>query len=127
MVTYNVTQSKIEDFIEIKQFATRLIAHGYRREDIQEIFITAYQKFDKYIKRKNKSNYNNDTLYLHWKSHPSDISKSKLHLYNDTLQTCNGFNNFIICYYHPKNLKDNLMETKLFMNQKERKYQNFTE
>jgi hypothetical protein len=53
-------------------------------------------------------------LYLNWKTHPRDVSNSKLHLlYNDTLQTCSDLNNLIICYSRPKNLRDSLMKTKL--------------
>jgi hypothetical protein len=105
----------IEDFIEItKQFANRLIIRGYKREDIQKTFIKAAKKFDEYIEIRNKVSDTNNTLYLHWTYHPRDISKSKLRLlYNDTLQLRSGFNNLIICYSRPKNLRDSLMKTKL--------------
>jgi hypothetical protein len=103
----------VTNYIEIaKQFAKCLIARGYKKENIQNIFLKAAHKFDKIIEK--KANRDGNMLYLHGEYHPSDISKSKLCLlYNKTLQTCSDFNNLIICYSRPKNLRDSLMQTKL--------------
>ncbi len=105
--------TNVADYIEIaKQFAKHLIAHGYKKENIQNIFLKAAQKFDKIIKK--KANRDSNTLYLHWEYHPRDISKSKLRqLFKETLQTCSDFNNLIICYSRTKNLRGSLMKRKL--------------
>jgi hypothetical protein len=108
----------VADFIDIaKQFASRLITRGYKTSDIQHLFLTAAKKLDNLIEKRKATNTaatTNNTLYLHWKYHPRDISKSKLRLlYKDTLENCSGFNNLIICYSRPKNLRDSLMQTKL--------------
>ena len=105
----------IADFVDIaKQFASRLVNRGYKIDDIKHIFLSAAKKLDKIIEKRNTGNTSTNTLYLHWRYHPRDISKAKLRLlYNETLKDCSGFNNLIICYSRPRNLRDSLMQTKL--------------
>jgi hypothetical protein len=102
----------VTDFVNIAtQFANRLLARGYEKSTIEKLFNEAARKLDNFIKQKKSSN---DTLYLHWTWHPRCITKSKLRLlYNKTLREESGFNNLIICYSRPKNLRDSLMQTKL--------------
>jgi hypothetical protein len=105
----------IADFVDIaKQFASRLVNRGYKIDDIKHIFLSAAKKLDKIIEKRNTGNTSTNTLYLHWRYHPRDIPKAKLRLlYNETLKDCSGFNNLIICYSRPRNLRDSLMQTKL--------------
>jgi chromosome segregation ATPase len=109
---YWLQNTYTSDFVDIaKQFANRLVARGYKKHAIKQLFNEAAKKLDKVIQQRKP---NNDTLYLHWTWHPRCITKSKLRLlYKNTLQEHSGFSNLIICYSRPKNLRDSLMQTKL--------------
>jgi len=102
----------VADFVDIaKQFANRLIARGYEKRNIEQIFTEAAKKLDNFAKTRRADD---DTLYLHWTWHPRCISKPKLRLlYKNILKERSGFKNLIICYSRPKNLRDSLMKTKL--------------
>jgi len=102
----------VADFVDIaKQFANRLIARGYEKNNIEQIFIEIAKKLDNLAKTRRADD---DTLYLHWTWHPRCISKPKLRLlYKNILKERSGFKNLIICYSRPKNLRDSLMTTKL--------------
>jgi hypothetical protein len=109
---YWLQNTNIIDFMEItKQFAEYLITRGYNKEKITNLFHEAARKLDgtKKIKRTDE-----DTIYLHWTWHPRDLGQSKLQvIFNETLKEKCGFNNLIIAYSRPKNLRDCLIKAKL--------------
>lgn len=109
---YWLQNTNITDFISItKQFAERLSIRGYDKNTIINLFSDAAKKLDGLITEKPKRN---DTIYLHWTWHPQDISRSKLRtIFNGALKEKCGFNNLIIAYSRPKNLRDCLMTTTL--------------
>jgi len=112
---YWLQNTKITDFIEItQQFAERLSARGYDRNTIIELFSAAANKLDNKTRNARDKRATNDTIYLHWTWHPRDISKPKLRaIFNGVLKEKCGFNNLIIAYSRPKNLRDCLMKTQL--------------
>jgi hypothetical protein len=109
---YWLQNTYISDLVDIaKQFANRLIARGYKKHTIEQLFREAAKKLDSFIQQRKS---NSDTLYLHWTWHPRCITKPKLPLlYKSTLQWHSGFSNLIMCYSRSKNLRDCLMQTKL--------------
>jgi len=110
---YWLQNTNVLDFIEIaKQFADRLSARGYDRNTITNLFLAAAKRLDEKTTATKRAT--DDTIYLHWTWHPRDISKPKLRaIFNKELKEKSGFNNLIIAYSRPKNLRDCLMKTKL--------------
>jgi hypothetical protein len=112
---YWLQNTKVTDFIEItQQFAERLSARGYDRNTIIEVFSAAANKLDNKTRNTKEKRATDDTIYLHWTWHPRDISKPQLRaIFNGVLKEKSGFNNLIIAYSRPKNLRDCLMKTQI--------------
>jgi hypothetical protein len=110
---YWLQNTNITDFITVtQQFANRFSARGHNKHKIIHLFSEAAKRLDGTITT-NKHAKNN-TIYLHWTWHLHDIRKSKLRaVFNGTLKEKCRFNNLIIAYNRPKNLRDCLIKTQL--------------
>ncbi len=62
----------------------------------------------------NTTSNTDNTLFIHWRHHPNDISKKTIRtIYNNTLQGKDTFNHMRIVTSRPKNLRDMLCHTNL--------------
>jgi hypothetical protein len=109
------------DFINITSlFIKRLTQRGHHIQDIIPILQRAAASIDNCIQitanannKQSEKNHNN-TLYIHWKYHPSDITIQRIrHIHNKTLKNHHNFEKMIIAVKRPKNLRDILFHTQL--------------
>jgi hypothetical protein len=109
------------DFINITSlFIKRLTQRGHCTQDIIPILQRTAASIDNSIRitananNKQSEKNRNNTLYIHWKYHPSDITKQRIrHIYNKTLKNHENFEKMIIAVKRPKNLRDILCHTQL--------------
>jgi len=109
-----------KDFINITSlFIVRLIQRGHRIQDIIPIVQKTVAIIDNSLRitantnRQSEKNPN-DTLHIHWKYHPSDITKQKIRqIYDNTLKNTANFDKMIIIVSRPRNLRDILCHTQL--------------
>jgi hypothetical protein len=65
-------------------------------------------------KEKQKDTDDDDTLYIHWRHHPSNIHNHTIRqIYNKTLKGFDGFKDMRLAISRPKNLRDILCNTDL--------------
>jgi hypothetical protein len=88
--------SSPEDFINItNNFILHLLHQGHLLEELIPTLQSAAANIDNSLNHRSRHNTEHEkdeTLYIHWKFHPKDIDKAKIHqLYNKTLQ---GHDNF---------------------------------
>jgi len=110
--------TKDSDFIQItSEFIIRLCQRGHQLQDLIPLLHTAASNIDNInTKHKTKDSDEDDTLYIHWRYHPSDIGKRKIReIYNNTLKDNDGFKKMRLAISRPKNLRDLLCKTDLTM------------
>ena len=109
-----------EDYIQItSSFIQRLLQRGHSLNDILPLIQAATKHIDNINLRPPITNINttsntDNTLFIHWRHHPNDISKKTIRtIYNNTLQGKDTFNHMCIATSRPKNLRDMLCHTNL--------------
>jgi len=104
------------DFISITtNFVLRLLQRGHQLENLRPLLQSAAANIE-YINIRNRTDRRgqDDTMYIHWPFHPTDISKNTIRkLYNQTLQGHDGFKDLKMAISRPKNLRDILCKTDL--------------
>jgi hypothetical protein len=117
ILSYWNQNSTPEDFTEITTlFIQRLIDRGNTIQQLTPILQTAALTIDNKLStsKRGKNTENDDTLYIHWEHHPTDISKNTIRkVYNNTLRNIDNFTNMRIAMSRPKNLRDILCKTEL--------------
>jgi hypothetical protein len=105
-----------KDFIDITtNFILRLINRGHQLNNILLLIQTAASNIDSLnIKASQQKPTDDETLYIHWRLHPSNIPKRKVRqIYDQTLKGNDGFHNMTLAISRPKNLRDILCRTDL--------------
>jgi len=108
--------TKEKDFIVITtNFILQLINRGHKLNNIFLLLQTAASNIDSLnIKTSQQKPMDDETLYIHWRHHPSNIPKRKIRqIYDQTLKGNDGFHNMILAVSRPKNLCDILCRTDL--------------
>jgi len=105
-----------KDFIDITtKFIQRLINRGHQPNNIIPLIQTAASNIDSLnIKASQQKTTDDETLYIHWRHHPSNIPKRKIRqIYDQTLRGNDGYHNMTLAVSRPKNLRDMLCRTDL--------------
>lgn len=109
--------SNTEDFINITtNFILRLTQRGHQIDKLIPMLQTAASNIDNINtrKEKQKDTDDDDTLYIHWRHHPSNIHNHTIRqIYNKTLKGFDGFKDMRLAISRPKNLRDILCNTDL--------------
>ena len=118
ILRYWLQNTQQEDFINItQQFIQRLLQHGHTLEDIIPTIRSAAASIDNTQGARNLLQPkipSEDTLYIHWNYHPSDIKKNDIHrIYNETLKGHDYFRQMRIAMSRPPNLRDTLCRTNI--------------
>jgi hypothetical protein len=127
MVTYGATgyktaiqNSNRSDYISTATcFAQHLVNRGHNRETIKTIFLDAAAHIDSQEKANQGDTPTatppqeiSSTLYIHWEYHPRGIERHSIRqMYNHTLSRHRGFDQMIVAFNQPRNLRDLLMPT----------------
>ncbi len=113
---YWIQNTEEADFIRITtNFILRLLQRGHQLENLYPLLKSAAANIEySNIRERNEKSRHDDTMYIHWPFHPTDISKNKIRrIYNQTLQGHDGFKNLKMAISRPKNLRDILCKTDL--------------
>jgi hypothetical protein len=113
---YWLQNTNEEDFIKITtSFILRLLQRGHQLNQIIPILQTAASNIDNINTRKKLTTTDSeDTLFIHWRYHPSDINKNTIRkIYDNTLKGFDGFKQMRLAISRPKNLRDILCKTEL--------------
>jgi len=118
LIRYWKQNSDQKDFINVTQlFIQRLVQRGYKFNDIIPTLRSAAATIDNIQGNRSTLLTNSpaeDTLYIHWRFHPTDIKKNTIRkIYNETLQGHDNFSQMRIAMSRPKNLRDLLCHTNL--------------
>ena len=110
--------TNITDYCNITtKFAEHLIARGYKHTDIAPIFQQpANDSTRKHQTQANKKQHcsHGKNLYYHVEYHPQDIGRQAIREAYDThLKAATDFDRFIVAFHRPKNLRDELTQTRL--------------
>jgi hypothetical protein len=109
--------SNKEDFINIMtSFISRLHARGHQPHQLIPMLQAAASMIDNRntAPNNNPKSQSDSTLFIHWKFHPSDISRNTIrNIYNNTLRGHDNFDNMKIAVSRPQNLRDILCNSKL--------------
>lgn len=104
------------DFISITtNFILRLIQRGRQLNRIIPIVQIVASNIDDINTKVTTQKPNQDeTLYIHWRFHPSSINNQTIRkIYNEALKDHDGFHKMMIAMSRPKNLRDILCNTNL--------------
>jgi len=122
ILRYWCQNSNKNDFINITSlFIQRLVNRGHQINDIVKTLMSAAASIDNAatgtynssLSNKERSN-NDNTLYIHWRYHPQDISKHTIrNIYNTTLKGTDGFSQMRIALSRHKNLREILCRSQL--------------
>ncbi len=118
ILRYWLQNTQQEDFINItQQFIQRLLQRGHTLEEIIPTIRSAAASIDNTQGARNLLQPkipSEDTLYIHWNYHPSDIKKNDIHrIYNETLKGHDYFRQMRIAMSRPPNLRDTLCRTNI--------------
>jgi hypothetical protein len=107
-----------EELIDITTlFIQCLINRGHTIQNLIPILLTAASTIDNHLStsKLDKTTDSDDTIYIHWEHHPTDISKNTARrVYNNNLKNIDNFSNIRISTTScPKNLRDILCKTEL--------------
>jgi hypothetical protein len=117
---YWIQNSNRSDYIlTATRFAQHLVNRGHNRKTIQTMFMDAAAHIDSQANNKRrdkptgtKPQEPSSTLYIHWEYHPRGIQRHHIRqMYNHTLSRHSSFDQKIVAYNRPQNLRDLLMPT----------------
>jgi len=122
ILRYWCQNSNKKDFINITSlFIQRLVNQGHQINDIVKTLMSAAASIDnaatgtynRSLSNQERSN-NDNTLYIHWRYHPHDVSKHTIrNVYNATLKGTDGFSQMRIALSRHKNLREILCRSQL--------------
>jgi hypothetical protein len=119
---YWLKNSKRSDYIPTAtRVAQHLVNRGHHRDTITQLFLEVATHIDRQVQTKRDSSptpptkqETGATLYIHWEFHPRGIQRHQLRqMYVRTLSHHSGFDQMIVAYSRPRNLRDLLMPTTL--------------
>jgi hypothetical protein len=96
----------------MSEFANHLKNRGHKMTEIERMMLEAAKRINRGEKSNSKKHKeiqeenNTKTLYMHWKYHPCDISKTAIRkAYEKILMGIDGFDEMTVYFLRPQNMQ----------------------